>query len=114
MPDEVHAFDPECNEEAIEVGGKARCMHRLVERFGRTAVAGQIERDDATALRERRLIEHPGVQISAKPMHKQYRRRISRADVEYAYPFAAGVDIAWRQPALHRRVICRWLRRDES
>ena len=66
-------------EAAIEIGRKARAVNRPVERLGRAAMAGQVERNRAAGLGEGRLVEHPGIEVGAKAVHEQDRDRVAGA-----------------------------------
>ena len=96
MADEMHLIDRERGERAIEIGRKARAVNRPVERLGRAAMAGQVERNRAAGLGEGRLVKHPGIEVGAKAVHEQDRDRVAGAEIEHAQPFAAGFDVARR------------------
>src|SRR6266567_3606090 len=93
MPDQVTPLDAEGGERAVENGGETRRVG-TVERLGRAAMARQVERDRAAAFGERRLGEHPAVEVGAKAMHQHDRGRLPGAEIEDPQLLAAGIDVA--------------------
>ncbi len=113
VPDEVGALDAERRERTVDDGSKAGLVG-AVQHLGRAAMAGQVERHCAPALGQRRLGEHPAVEIGAEAVHQHDRRFLAAAEIEHAQPLAAGLDVARRQRAVFRRVRHGRLGHDES
>ncbi len=70
MPDQMRLVDAERGERAVEIGGKALPVDRRVQYFRRAAMARQIERHRAAGLGQRRLDEHPAIEVGAEAVHE--------------------------------------------
>ena len=93
MADEVCALDcqrGQCRFDRIGQGGGVACTDIL----GRAAMARQVQRDGAPALRQRRLGEHPTVEVGAEAVQQQHRHAVAGAEFQVAQAPAAGFQLA--------------------
>src|SRR5712691_8057498 len=101
MADEVAPLDAKGSERAVDDRREARFIG-AIEHFCRAAMARQVERDHTPSLGERRLGEHPAVEVGAEAMHQQNRNRLSGAEVEDPQALTLSLDLARRKGTFFR------------